>query len=74
VERIEQLTAVGGFRLGGAARLDDCGVILADVFCRARRCAEILGADAPVHARHMVGAGQHVGERSEHCGFGFGRQ
>jgi hypothetical protein len=73
-DRIEQRPALGRFRLGGGARLDDRNLIVAGAFCGTHRSTKILGANAPVHARHMVGTGQHVGERGEHCGFHFGRQ
>ena len=63
-----------GFSLGGDARLDDRNLVGANPFCGARRSAKILRADASIHASQMVGAGQHVGERDEHCGFQFGRQ
>jgi hypothetical protein len=48
-------------------------LIGADPFCGAHRSAKILRANAPIHARQMIGTGQHVGERGEHCGFQFGR-
>jgi hypothetical protein len=70
---IEQRSALGGFRLSGSACLDDRNVIVVDTLCRTHSGAKILGADAPVHTRHKVGAGQQVMERLEHGGFHFGR-
>jgi hypothetical protein len=40
----------------------------------AHRRAGVLGADAPVHARRMIGASQQVAELVEDCGFCFVRQ
>ena len=41
-------------------------MVLAGELCGARRRAEILGADPLVHTRHVVGAGERIGERGEH--------
>ncbi len=73
-DRVQQRAALGGFRLRGAAGLDDRNVVVANAFGGARRGAKILGADAPVHARHMVGTGQHARKCREHGRFHFGRQ
>ncbi len=72
--RVEQFPALGGVRLGGGASLDDRDFVVAEALGRAHRGAEVLGADAPVHAGGVIGAGQEVAERVEHRGFRFGRQ
>ncbi len=71
-DRVQERAALGGFGLRGAACLDDRNVVVADAFCGAHCGAKVLGADAPVHARHMVGAGQHARKCREHRGFHFG--
>jgi hypothetical protein len=43
--------------LGGGARLDDRHLIVAKPLRGAHRSPKFLGADAPVHACHMVGTG-----------------
>jgi hypothetical protein len=70
----KQRPGLGRFRLRATARLDDRNVVVADMFCCAHCRAEIAGADAAVHPRHMIGAGQHTRECGEHGGFHFGRQ
>ena len=72
--RVEQGSGLGGIRLGGGASLDDRDFVAAEALGCAHRRAKVLGADAPVHARRMIGAGQHVAELVEGSGFCFSRQ
>ena len=55
--RIKQQFGLFGLLFGGRASLDDCDAVVAEVLGGARRGAEILGADAPVHTSGIIGAG-----------------
>jgi hypothetical protein len=46
-----------GFCVGGAARPDDRNLVGVDPFCGAHRSTKILRANAPIHAREMIGTG-----------------
>ena len=63
---VKQLLGVAGILLGRSARLDDRDGAVADAPRGAHRRMEVLGADAPVHARDVIRAGQDVAERVEH--------
>ena len=48
--------------------------MVAEALGSAHRRTEVLGTDAPVHARPVVGGSQVVAERVERRAFQFGRR
>jgi hypothetical protein len=72
--RVEQRLRLVGVRQGGRAGLDDRNLGIAQPFGGAHRSGEILGADAAVHPRDMIGARQEVGKLGQHGRLGLGRE
>ena len=65
VERIQRLVRFSPDRGTG---LHDRKLVVAEALRGALRAGEVLGADAPVHARTVVVAVEKIAERLEHCG------
>ncbi len=66
---IEQRLALRGVRRRSRTSLYDRDLIAAEPLGGAHRRFEVLGADASVHTRRIVGRGQHAVERAERRGF-----
>ena len=70
----EKSLGLGGVRLGCGASLHDRFSMRTKALGGAHRRTKVLGADAPIHTRGVVGTGYRVVESVEHCCFQFGRQ
>ncbi len=71
---VEQILGLVGLSPDRGAGLYDRKLVAADALRGALGAGEILGADAPVHARAVVIAGEKVAERLEHVGLEALRQ